>query len=64
MAVKLVLALLLLALILSVAIAAAFWYFRETAKFNHEEKMRRLERDEKMFTQDNIDRELEREKKR
>lgn len=68
MAAKLVFLLLIVALILSVAILAAFWYFKETAELSHEQKMKQMEQTEQIFESefegDSIDRELEREKKR
>jgi len=68
MAAKLVILLLIVALILSVAILAAFWYFKETAELNHEQEMKQMEQTEKLFdtefSGDNIDRELDKEKKR
>jgi len=68
MAAKLVILLLIVALILSVAILAAFWYFKETAELNHEQEMKQMEQTEKLFDTEfsggNIDRELNKEKKR
>jgi len=68
MAAKLVILLLIVALILSVAILAAFWYFKEAAELNHEQEMKQMEQTEKLFdtefSGDNIDRELDKEKKR
>jgi len=68
MVAKLALALLAIAFVLSVAVIAAYLYFRDTAKMRHEKEMERIERDEKLFDSefggDSIDRELEREKKR
>lgn len=70
MVAKLALALVVVAIVISVAVIAAFWYFKETAELDHEKEMKRLERDEALFTStdedfdSSIDRELEREKKR
>lgn len=67
MAIKLALALTVVAFIIAVAIVATFWYLKESKEMQHEKEMERIERDEKLFDsefgqQDSIDRELEREK--
>lgn len=49
MAVKLVLFLLVLAIVLSVALIAAFWYFKETAEMKHEQEMTKMEQAEELF---------------
>lgn len=64
MAAKLVLAMVVLAIVVSVAVLAAFWYFKETAEMNHEKEMRRLERDEELFSNDSFDSEIDRELQR
>lgn len=65
MVVKVALAMLAVAFIISVAMVVAFLYFRDTAKMQHEKEMERIERDEKLFEHefsgDSIDTELERE---
>lgn len=65
MVAKLVLGLVVLAIVFSVAVIAAYRYFDRQAERNHEKEMERMERDEKLFeglNDDPIDRELEREK--
>lgn len=64
MAVKLVFLLIVLAVILSVAVIAAYRYFDNQAERNHEKEMLRERRDAELLTgdTDSIDRELEREK--
>lgn len=74
MAAKLVLALLALAVILSVAVIASFWYFKKRAEYKHEKEMlreeKRAELDEQLVevaeqeSGNSIDAELERERER
>lgn len=39
MAVKLIIVLMVLAIVLSVAVGASFWYLKERAEMNHEKEM-------------------------
>jgi hypothetical protein len=52
-AVKLVIVLLVLAVVLSVAVGCAFWYFKNKAEMSHEEEMKdkelRHEREQSLF---------------
>lgn len=65
MAVKLILALIVVLVIISIAVAASFWYFKETAEMKHERELKQMEQTEALFEdEDPIDRELEREENR
>lgn len=67
MAAKLIIAMVVLAIIVCVAVVAAFWYFNQHDERQHEKDLKQMEHTEKILeseTQDPIDRQLEREKKR
>lgn len=66
MVAKLVLVMAVIALLLIAATVAAFRYFTEKEKHKHEKDMFREKRDAELLSehQDEIDRELEREKER
>lgn len=64
MVAKLLLGLVILAIVISLAVLGTFWYLKNVHELEHEKEMRQLERDEALFEQDSIDRQLEREKKR
>lgn len=49
MAAKLVIFLLVVALVVSVATIAAFWYFKETAEMEHEREKKKMEQTEELF---------------
>lgn len=49
MVAKLVFGLLVLAFVLSVAVTAAYLYFREQAALEHEKEMKQMEQTEKLF---------------
>jgi len=49
MVAKLVLALIVLTVIVALLIGAAFLYFRKQAELKHEEKMKQMDRDEKIW---------------
>lgn len=66
MAVKLVLFLLVLAIVLSLAVLAAFWYLDNRGEREHEKTLREMEQTHEMLSEtetDPIDRELERGKR-
>lgn len=49
MAVKVVLALLVLAIVISVAMVMAFKYFERKAELDHEKELQEMEQTEKLF---------------
>lgn len=61
---KLVIGLLVLALLITLVMGIVFMYFTRKAELSHEEKMRRMDRDEEILSSefDSIDRELERDR--
>ncbi|MFC6953940.1 hypothetical protein [Halorubellus litoreus] len=64
MVAKLVVALLALAVVVSVVTLAAFWYFDKASEREHERELRELEQTDEILDamDDSIDRELERER--
>jgi len=52
MVVKLVALLLVLAVVLSVAVVASYWYLAKRAEQNHEKDMKKMEQTEKLFEDD------------
>jgi len=54
MVVKLVALLLVVAIVLSVAVIASYWYLAKRAEQEHEKELRELENQQKLFERDDL----------
>jgi flagellar basal body-associated protein FliL len=62
MVAKLVIFLVVLAILFCAVMVTVLRYFQQKESHEHEERMRRLERDERLLSDDHIERELDRER--